>query len=61
MASLEDYRHVDEAFAADLANTHGKVSEKVVAVIKAAEELGGADGDLSVKSPCASCPSAFGS
>jgi hypothetical protein len=49
VASIDDYRHVYEAFGADLANIHGHVSEKTIAVVKAVEEIGGADSDLSVK------------
>ena len=48
LATLDDYANVHSAFDDDLANLYGKASEKTVAVVRAIEDMGGAE-DLSVK------------
>ena len=48
VATLDDYANVHTAFDGDLANLYGKASEKIVAVVKAIEDMGGAE-DRSVK------------
>jgi hypothetical protein len=48
VATLDDYANVYAAFDGDLANLYGKASEKIVAVVRAVEDMGGAE-DLSVK------------
>ena len=48
LATLDDYANVHSAFDGDLANLYGKASEKTVAVVRAIEDMGGAE-DLSVK------------
>ena len=48
VATLDDYANVHSAFDRDLANLYGKASEKIVAVVRVIEDMGGAE-DLSVK------------
>ena len=48
VATLDDYANVHAAFDGDLANLYGKASEKIVAVVRAIEDMGGAE-DLSIK------------
>ena len=48
VATLDDYANVHAAFDGDLANLYGKASEKIVAVVRAIEDMGGAE-DRSVK------------
>ena len=48
VATLDDYANVHAAFDGDLANLYGKASEKIVAVVRVIEDMGGAE-DLSVK------------
>jgi hypothetical protein len=48
VATLDDYANVHAAFDGDLAHLYGKASERTVAVVRAIEDMGGAE-DLPVK------------
>jgi hypothetical protein len=48
VATLDDYANARAAFDGDLANLYGKAGEKIVAVVRAITDMGGAE-DLPVK------------